>query len=180
MDDTISDKKRKCFEKCLQMSIALQDLRCGKFDSIYETAKVHNLKYSTFRDFIVGKTKEFGMGSGRKSIVFEPEEEERIVGLILNESNFGLTLTRKIIRDILTDEWKLKKLLNPDRSLPLKDLGAKGQEVQATWVSRFIKRNDLKKFLDKLEEQKPRPYECDLCSSAFTFKNCYKTSFHFL
>ena len=127
MDDTISDKKRKCFEKCLQMSIALQDLRCGKFDSIYKTAKVHNLKYSTFRDFIVGKTKEFGMGSGRKSIVFEPEEEERIVGLILNESNFGLTLTRKIIRDILTDELKLKKLLNPDLSLPLKDLGAKGQ-----------------------------------------------------
>ena len=170
-DSSIPEKKRMILEKQLKASLATCDLRSGRINSVRAAAKKYNLAHATLFDFFKGKTECQGTGGGR-GLVFDEEEADEIKKKILEKSNGGLELTRAILKEVLTEELKLKKLLNPDLKNPHLRMNSDNEEVVDRWYAiRFAKTYGLMKYIVRTEEMKPRPYECDLCSSTFTLKN---------
>ena len=89
----------------------------------------------------------------------------------MERSDNGVNFSRQIVRQTMLEDAEIIRINEPHRKLfPLNpDTG--DIEIGAPFVSNFMVRHDLTKFIQAKRQLVERPYECIICRKKFTFKN---------
>jgi len=162
-DSKAAKKKNDIIAVRNRYKAAIEAMMSGKCDTYQKAAKQFGVsKTSLYRYVTQGKLFN---GKGRKSIIFNLQEEARIRERALSRSDGGSELTYKIVTDCLNEELNILRVNQPERGLP--------EKLTERYMRLFCDRNDLKKHIEKFKESKRnRIFECEICYQKFTFKNC--------
>ena len=129
---------RKKAEKIELYDKAVQSYLAGQFPSIRKASQHFGLCYNTLYNKIF--TGEKYTGSGRKSQVFTPEEEQKIVTFLLDVSSRGCVFTFAQLSLLIQELMISVVTSNPTRTGPWEE---NGHFPNKSYVSRFIKRHGL-------------------------------------
>ena len=126
-------------DKWKQLELAAKDGMNGKFRSVRECARVHNVAYRTLHKGIVTNAGLF-KGSGKFSTILSREEEMLVKEhfLYMAKIGYGLLITsvRHLVHDLLMGALQA----NPNRVTGLETCN---QMPSISWVTRFCDRHEL-------------------------------------
>ena len=139
-------KKQKNFEKEKEKREtkekyrkAAHEFHQGKYASLKEAARTHNVKYTTLYNGVVNCGGEF-RGSGQFTSRLLPEEEMKIVDHVKWRASVGYGLDWNMLRLLIQEVLQNVKLINPDRVTGLEDTD---QLPDPSYVRRLAVRHNL-------------------------------------
>ena len=156
----------------LQMRILIEKAKSyylsGQSDSIRETAKKFNIPHTTLTRIL--KTGTLYQGRGKKTLIFNKEEEnlivERIKEKLKGEQELTHIKTYAIIKETVREEMEIIKVNFPER-LDISSVLESSSKLNS-FVHRFSNRNVLKRFFP--EDKRERNFQCDVCFKTYTLK----------
>jgi len=97
-------------------------------------------------------------------------------------SRNGEELTKETVNRVLMEEAAIIQINEPNRKIVDVDAETGKHYLPYMFIQNFIKRNDLKSCMKKVERtDKPRIHECELCYKSFADKSTlrgHKNSVH--
>ena len=163
-------------EKKIRIQRAVADLKTGRIRKIKDAALKYNVGARTLYSHIKGKVGKGNIVIGNKRKYLTREEEKHMKNRMLSLSNNGEDLTTDLVKRIFTEEFEILKINFPERRI-LEELQQSPIKFNAC-IFNFAKRHRLSELCDrqlKQERDERRVHECEVCHSAFTWKNALVT-----
>ena len=158
---------RTILEKQILFEKAKVEVLKGK--SVRAAASMFKISHVTLSRFL--KTNMEYQGRGRRSKVLTAEEETSLTQRLLDVSEGGSTLSYKLIGDLITQEFEIIQINEPERDLRISEKS--GSKVTDKYIKYFAKRTGLDKFVTRnnelsLESRRQNGSECDVCGKMYT------------
>ena len=163
-------------EKKIRIQRAVADLKTGRIRKIKDAALKYDVGARTLYSHIKGKVGKGNIVIGNKRKYLTREEEKHMKNRMLSLSNNGEDLTTDLVKRIFTEEFEILKINFPERKI-LEELQQSPTKFNAC-IFNFAKRHRLSELCDrqlKQERDERRVHECEVCHSAFTWKNALVT-----
>ena len=109
-------------------------------------------------------------GAGNHSKVLTEQEEYAIARTALQKTDDGKDLSWSRLTEIMMTEMDVLRSKHPSRDM-CKVSSTMGSLLNKSYVRRFAQRNGLSVHLLKRFTVPTRPYECEKCGLAFSFRN---------
>jgi len=167
--------REKKIRKQIKFQKAVGDLISGQY-SFTQAASKWGVPRSTLQRLFHAGGKNYS-GKGYKSKVFTKEEEDRIREKALELSDGGKNLTKKMLINVMKEEFSILQVNYPDRHMTDKQWHG--------FAYIFAGRHNLTEVLKaaKLKKKESHQHECDLCGLKYSFQNSlmtHKRNVHFL
>ena len=167
--------REKKIRKQIKFQKAVGDLISGQY-SFTQAASKWGVPRSTLQRLFHAGGKNYS-GKGYKSKVFTKEEEDRIREKALELSDGGKNLTKKMLINVMKEEFSILQVNYPDRHMTDKQWHG--------FAYIFAGRHNLTEVIKaaKLKKKESHQHECDLCGLKYSFQNSlmtHKRNVHFL
>lgn len=172
MKSTIAEDN-SVLEKQILFEKAKVEVFKGK--SVRAAAAMFKISHVTLSRFLKTNNKYYNMeyqGRGRRSKVLTAEEETSLTQRLLDVSGGGSTLSYKLIGDLITQEFEIIQINEPERDLKISEKS--GSKVTDKYIKYFAKRTGLDKFVTRNNElsleskYRQSGSECDICGKMYT------------